>query len=204
MDPKLREIGIGALVGVLIVAMTYIFLGGKRDELKSLEAQIVSLQREVDRGRQLKANYERLKLEVAEQERMIEQLIRLMPTDTDKGEVPYRIKKLADNANIDQISFKEEAPVKAEFYTEYPFTFTFKAGYHGFGQFVSLVSGYDKIINVKEMQMKREANKKNNIFPVGVTCRISAFVYNPEPPEGKAPGASGAPTPQGKSGGDDL
>ncbi len=207
MDPKLREIGIGALVGVLIVAMTYIFLGGKRDELKSLEAQIISLQKEVDRGRQLKANYERLKIEIAEQERMIEQLIRLMPTDTDKGEVPYRIKKLADNASIDQISFKEEAPIKSEFYTEYPFTFTFKAGYHGFGQFASHVSGYDKIINVKEMQMKREANKKNSIFPVAVTCRISAFVYNPEPPAGQAsgaPSASGAPKPQGKTGGDDL
>lgn len=186
MDPKLRELGIGALVGVLIVVMTYIFLGGKRDELKSLEAQIVSLQREVDRGYQIKANYERLKVEVAEQERMIEQLIRLMPTDTDKGEVPYRIKKLADNANIDQISFKEESPIKSEFYTEYPFTFAFKAGYHGFGQFTSLVSGYDKIINVKEMQMKREANKRNNIFPVAVTCRISAFVYNPEPPANQA------------------
>lgn len=196
MDSRLlKQILVGGLAGILVFVLTYIFLGSKREELENLKAQKSKLEMEVAKGIQLKANYEKLKTEVAEQERQIEQLVKLMPTNTDKGEVPYRIKKLADTAGIEQMAFKEEAPIKKEFYTEYPFTFTFKAGYHTFGQFTSLISGYDKIINVSEMQMRREGGKKS-IFPTGVTSRVSAFVYNPDPPKPAAgPGAPRSAAP---------
>lgn len=187
-----KQILVGGLAGLLVTVLAWVFLSGKRDERTSLLANIVTLQREVDKGYQLKANYETLKIEVAQQTKLIEELIKLMPTDTDKGEIPYRIKKLADTAGIEQVSFSVEGAIKKDYYTEYPFTFTFKAGYHTFGQFASEVSGYEKIINVSEMQMKREAGK--TLWPVAVTCRISAFVYNPAPPKpAVAPTSKAAP-----------
>jgi Tfp pilus assembly protein PilO len=64
--------------------------------------------------------------------------------------------------------------------------FTFHAGYHTLGQFTSLVSGFEKIININDLSMKREGG--NALYPVTVTCRISAFVYNPAKPA--APAAS--------------
>lgn len=176
-----KQILVGGLAGLLITVLAWVFLSGKRDERTALKANIATLEKEVDKGYQLKANYEKLKIEVAQQSKLIEELIKLMPTDTDKGEIPYRIKKLADTAGIEQVSFNVEGAVKKDYYTEYPFTFTFKAGYHTFGQFASQVSGYEKIINVSEMQMKREGGK--NLWPVAITCRISAFVYNPAPPK---------------------
>jgi len=180
-----KQILVGGLAGLLITVLTWVFLSGKRDERAALKANIVTLEKEVDKGYQLKANYEKLKIEVAQQEKLIEELIKLMPTDTDKGEIPYRIKKLADTAGIEQVSFNVEGAIKKDYYTEYPFTFTFRAGYHSFGQFASQVSGYEKIINVSEMQMKRESGK--TLWPVAITCRISAFVYNPAPPKPVAP-----------------
>lgn len=190
-----KQILVGGLAGLLITVLTWVFLSGKRDERAALTASIASLDKEVQTGYQLKANYEKLKAEVAKQEKLIEELIKLMPTDTDKGEIPYRIKKLADLAGIELISFNVEGAVKKDYYTEYPSTFTFKAGYHSFGQFASQISGYDKIVNVSEMQMKREPGK--TLWPVAITCRISAFVYNPAPPQA-APGAK-APAPAKKS-----
>lgn len=192
-----KQILIGGLAGILITVLTWVFLGGKRDELVALNGQIETLQKEVDKGYQLKANYEKLKVEVAQQEKEIEALVKLMPTDTDKGEIPYRIKKLADLAGIEQVSFNVEGAIKKEYYTEYPFTFTFKAGYHTLGQFTSHISGYEKIVNINDMQMKREAGK--TVWSTGVSCRISAFVYNPDPPKPPpAPAAAPAPAPAGK------
>jgi Tfp pilus assembly protein PilO len=191
MNSNLRkQILIGGLAGILIMALTYIFLGGKRDELLALEAANVVLQKEVDTGYNLKANAAKLEKEIAEQQKYLDALIKIMPTDSDRGEIPYRMKKIADTAGIDQVSFVVEAPIKKDYYTEHPFTFTFRAGFHSFGQFTSLVSGYDKIINIKDMDFKRVA-KGTGLYPATVACKVSAFVYNPEPP----PPPPGAPAP---------
>lgn len=195
-----KQILVGGLAGLLITVLTWVFLSGKRDERAALNASIVSLQKEVNTGYQLKANYETLKAEVAKQEKLIEELIKLMPTDTDRGEIPYRIKKLADLAGIELISFNVEGAIKKDYYTEYPSTFTFKAGYHSFGQFASQVSGYDKIVNVSEMQMKREPAK--TLWPVSIICKISAFVYNPAPPKPVAPPPAAAPAAKTAAAGD--
>lgn len=185
----MKQILIGLLAGVLVTVLIWLALGGKRDDLKALEATNIALKKEVDKGYALKANYEKLKVEVAEQEKMIEELIKIMPTEADKGEIPYRIKKLADTAGIEQVSFTIQAASKTDYYTEFPFTFQFKSGYHSLGQFTSLISGYEKIINLKDLQLKRESGK--GLYPISASCRISAFVYNPAPPA-PAPGKSPA------------
>lgn len=194
-----KQIIIGLLSGVFATVLVIIVLGGKRDELSSLQAQNTSLQAEVYKGTQLKANYERLKKEVEVQQKQIDELIKLMPTEADRAEIFYRIKKVADGAGIDQVSFKSEAPSKQTYYTEYPSSFTFKAGYHFFGQFASLVSGYEKIISIGDIQMKREPG--GGIFPASISCRVSAYVYNPEPPASVAkPAAKPAATAPPKGG----
>jgi len=186
-----KQILIGGLSGLLILILIYFLLGGKRDDLAALKATNAGLQADVNRGYALKDVYEKLKAEVTQQEKFIEQLISIMPTDADRGELPYRVKKLADAAGIEQVSFSLLAPAVKEYYTEYPVQFSFRAGYHTLGQFASLVSGYGKIINLSDLQMTRVAN--NSLYPVSVSCKISAFVYNPAKPA-PAP-AAGAPKP---------
>ena len=51
MNPQLtKQIGIGAVAGLVIAALTYFLLNGKRDDLKATLATIESLQKEVDKG----------------------------------------------------------------------------------------------------------------------------------------------------------
>jgi Tfp pilus assembly protein PilO len=202
-----KQIGIGAAAGVVVAALWYFALNGKRDELKATLANIENLQKEVDKGNLLKANYEKLKVEVANLEKRIEDLIKIMPTEQDRAEMTIRIKKLADTAGIDQTSFSLENPVAKTYYKEYPVKFNFRVGYHSFGQFASMISGYEKIINLTDMQFKRVDNQKNAVFPATVNCRISAFVYNPAPPPEAAPAAAAKPAaprpkPAGKGGED--
>jgi Tfp pilus assembly protein PilO len=204
MNPQFKkQILIGGMSGLLILVLIYFLLGGKRDDLAALKASNAALETDVNRGYALKDIYEKLKAEVDQQEKVIEQLISIMPTDADRGELPYRIKKLADAAGIEQVSFSLQPPAVKEYYTEYPVLFTFKAGYHTLGQFTSLFSGYGKIIDLTDLQMTRTSG--NPLYPVAVTCKISAFVYNPAKPAPAAKGPAprpGAPSAAKKDQGD--
>jgi len=156
MNPQLqKQIGVGALVGIVLAGLIYFLLGGKRTDLEALKAGNKTLQAEVDKGKLLKQSYEKLKEEVAKQDKRIEELIKIMPSETDYGEIPYRIKKIADDAGIDQVSFSLKPERKDTYYTEKPVEFEFRVGFHSFGQFASLVSGYDKIINISNIEFTR-------------------------------------------------
>lgn len=182
MNPQLqKQIGIGALAGIVLAGLIYFLLGGKRTELESIHADVRTLQADVDKGKLLKASYEKLREEVAKQDKRIEELIKIMPSDADYGEIPYRIKKIADDAGIDQVSFSLKPERKDTYYTEKPVEFEFRVGYHSFGQFASLVSGYEKIINISNIEFTRKTDNRS-LYPASVKCTISAFVYNPEPP----------------------
>jgi len=200
MNPQLqKQIGVGAVAGIVLAGLVYFLLGGKRSELDTVRADVKTLQADVDKGRLLKASYEKLRDEVAKQDKRIEELIKIMPSEADYGEIPYRIKKLADDAGIDQVSFALKPERKDTYYTEKPVEFEFRVGYHTFGQFTSLVSGYDKIINVSNIEFNRKSDK-GSVYPATVKCVVSAFIYNPEPPQAapaKAPAKAPAPAKGG-------
>ena len=182
MNPQLqKQIGVGALVGIVLAGLVYFLLGGKRTDLEALQASVKSLQDQVDKGKLLKQSYEKLREEVAKQDKRIEELIKIMPSDTDYGEIPYRIKKIADDAGIDQVSFSLKPERKDSYYTEKPVDFEFRVGFHSFGQFASLVSGYEKIINISNIEFTRKTDI-HSVYPASVKCTISAFIYNPETP----------------------
>ena len=70
MNPQLqKQIGLGALVGIILAGLVYFYLGGKRTDLEALHAENHNLQAQVDKGKLLKSSYEKLREEVAKAER---------------------------------------------------------------------------------------------------------------------------------------
>jgi Tfp pilus assembly protein PilO len=196
MNPQLqKQIGIGALAGIVLAGLVYFLLGGKRTDLEALRVDVKNLQDQVDKGKLLKASYEKLREEVAKQDKRIEELVKIMPSETDYGEIPYRIKKIADDAGIDQVSFALKPERKMTYYTEKPVEFEFRVGFHSFGQFASLVSGYEKIINISNLEFARKTDNRS-VYPASVKCTISAFIYNPEPPPVNPAAKPAAPAPK--------
>jgi type IV pilus assembly protein PilO len=196
MNPQLqKQIGVGALAGIVLAGLVYFLLGGKRTDLEALRTDVKSLQDQVDKGKLLKASYEKLREEVAKQDKRIEELVKIMPSEADYGEIPYRIKKIADDAGIDQVSFSLKPERKTTYYTEKPVEFEFRVGFHSFGQFASLVSGYEKIINISNIELARRPDNRS-VYPALVKCTISAFIYNPEPPPVNPAAKPAAPAPK--------
>ena len=194
-----KQLLIGGLAGFMLAVLIIFFLGGKRDELAGLKVANEGLRADVAKGQALKANAEKLKIEVLAQQKAIDDLIKIMPTEADRGEMPYRVKKLADSAGIEEMSFALQTSTPKEYYTEYPVLFTFRAGYHTLGQFASLLSGYEKIINLTDVTMKREGGQ--TLYTMSVSCKVSAFVYKPASQEAQ-PAAAPKPAAAKKETGD--
>lgn len=189
-----KQIILGGLAGLFAAALTWFLLGGKRDELKEANNRIEQLKKDVSRGYGLKQNAEKFQAEAEALQKRIDDLVKIMPTEDDKGDLPYRMKKLADSAGVDLMSFKLEAAIKKEYFTEHPIEFKLRVGFHTFGHFTSLVSGFEKIINVSDIQLKRLSGGKT-LLPAEAICRVTAFVYNPNavevpPAPVKKPGAA--------------
>ncbi len=187
MNPNLqKQILIGALVGIVVAGLTYLSLGGKREERNNLIIQNGKLEQDVAKGKGPKKAYEQPKEKVPKLESELEQLIKLMPTDTDTGEIPYKIKKIADTAGIEQTSFTVKGERRDKYYTERTLEFTFRGGFNSLGQFASGVSGHDKIISISNLELARLVNTKNSPYSMSAKTVISAYVYNPEPQQAPA------------------
>ncbi len=193
MNPQLqRQILIGAIAAIVVGGLTYFATGAKREEQESLRAANADLQKKVEQGMMLKKQYEQLREEVEKQQKRIDELIKIMPNDADINELPYRVKKLSDGSGIDQTSFSVKPERKDQYYTEKMMDFEFRGGYHSFGQFASLVSGYDRIINISNMDLTRLKDPRG-IYSTTIKCTISAFVYNPVEPAAPAAPTAAAP-----------
>ncbi len=201
MNPQLqRQILIGAITAIVVGGLTYFATGAKREEQESLKIANADLEKKVEQGKMLKRQYEQLREEVEKQQKRIDELIKIMPNDADINELPYKVKKLSDGSGLDQTAFSVKPERKDQYYTEKMMDFEFRGGFHTFGQFASMVSGYERIINISNVEMTR-AKDPRGIYSATIKCTVSAFVYNPvEPAPAPAPKAA-APAP--KAGGKD-
>jgi len=175
-----KQLIVGALVGLLFSGATWYLLADKREQLVEIKASNEKLAVEVDKGKQLKASDEILKKEVEEQEIRIAELVKLLPEESERSTVAYRVQKLASASALGQVQgwVNSDKPVKTEYYMEYPTTYKYTGGFHEFGRFLSLISGYDKIINVSDMVMTRETSK--TLHSASIEFRLSIYVYVPK------------------------
>ncbi|MDR0499112.1 MAG: type 4a pilus biogenesis protein PilO [Holophagales bacterium] len=169
----------GVLLGLIVFGALWFSLGSKRNKLEELKISNEKLNVEVEKGLHFKSNYENLKNEVDEQKSRIAVLIELFTLESDRTRVSHMIQKLASASGLGQFQDQKntDRPIKNEYYFNYPSVFKYLGGFHEFGHFLSLVSGYEKIINISDIVMTRNTTKNNN--PVSIEFCLSVYVYDP-------------------------
>jgi type IV pilus assembly protein PilO len=192
MLPQLgKQFLVGAVLGILVFGGVWFSLSGKRTDLEALKGENELLGAEVEKGRQLKANYEALGKKVKEQEKKIAELVALLPLEGERTRVAYMVQKLAVASALGQVQTWANAdkPIKNDYYMEYPTTYKYLGGFHEFGRFLSFVSGYEKIINISDIVMTRETGRAN--ASASIEFRLSIYVYDPSAIEKQKAHAAG-------------
>lgn len=145
--PREYKIGFFVLVAALIVALAWwLFVRDKVDELKGLEGQETALRSEFETKQARAANLEPLKLQLAQMEQQLQQMLRQLPSKTEMPDLIVDISQTALATGLSNELFQPGPETAKEFYAEKPIALRMVGTYHQFGAFVSGVASLPRVV----------------------------------------------------------
>jgi type IV pilus assembly protein PilO len=145
--PREYKIGACVLIGLIIVGLTWwVFVRDKRTELDSLVRQEADLRVEYEDKRGKASNLEPLKLQLAQMEQQLQQMLRQLPSKTEMPDLIVDISQTALATGLANELFKPGDETPKEFYAEKPIALRMVGTYHQFGAFVSGVASLPRVV----------------------------------------------------------
>jgi len=137
--------------------------------------RLEDLQTEIRRGAAIEAKLPEFEREIANLQKKLEDLLQILPTEPETGELLKWVKNLTDQSNLDLQRFDPGALRPVEFYREFPINMDVVGDYHDLGVFFDRISKYSRIINVDNVQIGTNSSGKGSIHS---TFTATTFVYD--------------------------
>ena len=145
--PREFKLGFCALVALLIVALAWwFFVRDQREQLQSLESEETQLRSQFETKQGRAANLEPLKLQLAQMEQQLQQMLRQLPSKTEMPDLIVDISQTALATGITNELFQPGPETPKEFYAEKPISLRMVGTYHQFGAFVSGVASLPRVV----------------------------------------------------------
>ena len=145
--PREYKIGFCVLLGLLIFGLLWWFVTREKgDELEGLERTETELRAEFEKKQGRAANLEPLKLQLAQMEQQLQQMLRQLPSRTEMPDLIVDISQTALATGIQNELFKPGPETPKEFYAEKPIALRMVGTYHQFGAFVSGVASLPRVV----------------------------------------------------------
>jgi type IV pilus assembly protein PilO len=162
--PREYKIGFCILTGLLIfVALWWFATRDKGDQLKSLERTETELRAEFETKQGRAANLEPLKLQLAQMEQQLQQMLRQLPSRTEMPDLIVDISQTALATGIQNDLFQPGPETPKEFYAEKPIALRMVGTYHQFGAFVSGVASLPRVVimTMHDIQLRPRGGDKD-------------------------------------------
>lgn len=145
--PREYKLGFCAIVVVVIVGLAWwLFVRGKTEELTGLERQETDLRSEFETKQGRASNLEPLKLQLAQMEQQLQQMLRQLPSKTEMPDLIVDISQTALATGLTSELFRPGPETPKEFYAEKPIALRMVGSYHQFGAFVSGVASLPRVV----------------------------------------------------------
>ncbi|MBB1473698.1 MULTISPECIES: type 4a pilus biogenesis protein PilO [unclassified Luteimonas] len=145
--PREYKIAFCVLLGLLIFGLLWwVLTRDKGDQLKALEATESGLRADFETKQGRAANLEPLKLQLAEMEQQLQQMLRQLPSRTEMPDLIVDISQTALATGITSELFQPGPESPKEFYAEKPIALRMLGSYHQFGAFVSGVASLPRVV----------------------------------------------------------
>jgi type IV pilus assembly protein PilO len=136
-----------ALVAIVILGLIYYFsVSDKREALGGLEQTEVSLKATFEEKQARAANLEPLKIQLAQMEEILQQMMRQLPGKTEMPDLIVDISQTALASGIVNELFQPGTETPKEFYAEKPINLRMVGTYHQFGSFMSGVASLPRVV----------------------------------------------------------
>ena len=145
--PREFKLGFCVLVGLLIIGLAWwLFVRDKTTELEGLERQEADLRSEFETKQGRAANFEPLKLQLAQMEQQLQQMLRQLPSKSEMPDLIVDISQTALATGLNSELFQPGRETPKEFYAEKPIALRMVGTYHQFGAFVSGVASLPRVV----------------------------------------------------------
>lgn len=145
--PLKYKLGFCVIVAAVIVGLWWwLFIRDKTDQLASLEKQETDLRAEFETKQGRAANLEPLKLQLAQMEQQLQQMLRQLPSKTEMPDLIVDISQTALATGLTSELFRPGPETPKEFYAEKPIALKMVGSYHQFGAFVSGVASLPRVV----------------------------------------------------------
>ena len=145
--PQEYKLGFCAIVVLLILGLAWwFFVRDQTDELEGLERQETELRSEFETKQGRAANLEPLKLQLAQMEQQLQQMLRQLPSKTEMPDLIVDISQTALATGLTTELFQPGPETPKEFYAEKPISLRMVGSYHQFGAFVSGVASLPRVV----------------------------------------------------------
>ena len=203
--PREFKIGFCVLVGLLILGLAWwLFVGDKRTELEGLERQEADLRAEFETKQGRAANFEPLKLQLAQMEQQLQQMLRQLPSKTEMPDLIVDISQTALATGLNSELFQPGPETPKEFYAEKPISLRMVGTYHQFGAFVSGVASLPRVVilTMHDISLRPAAGNKAGIsanIPLELAGTVKTYRYlDEEEAAEQEKQAAGAPAGKGE------
>ena len=137
--------------------------------------RLEDLQTEIRRGAAIEAKLPEFEKEIANLQKKLEDLLQILPTEPETGELLKWVKNLADQSNLELRKFDPQMLRAVEFYKEFPIQMEIEGDYHDLGVFFDRISKYSRIINVSNVVVGARSQSKGSI---NSNFTATTFVYD--------------------------
>lgn len=175
--PREFKIGFCVLLGVMIVGLAWwLFVRDKKSELEGLEKQEADLRAQFETKQGRAANLEPLKLQLAQMEQQLQQMLRQLPSKTEMPDLIVDISQTALATGISNELFQPGPETAKEFYAEKPIALRMVGTYHQFGAFVSGVASLPRVVIMTMHDISLKPTGSNIVIGPNVSLELSGTV----------------------------
>jgi type IV pilus assembly protein PilO len=168
---------VGVILGVVILfLMNMYFYKPQKADIADLEQKIYKLEREIEKGRQAKADLPRLEEDIRNYELELDRLTRILPTRRETPALIKRLKQISELGYFRLLRFQPAAFIDRDYYLEWPIKVELDGTYHELGLFFDRLSRFSRIINVGELKIT-PARRGGTSYTIHATFTQRTFIY---------------------------
>ncbi|WP_273845752.1 type 4a pilus biogenesis protein PilO [Rubrobacter calidifluminis] len=200
MNPRDRNILIGAIVAVVLVVVAYyvFLLGPARSRYARLQRQHSSKQAELARLESSVAHLNRVKQQSPRIQRQLLQLDKRLPNSPQIPTLLVQLQEISRASGVTQLSIKPgspEPPVGGGDFSRIPITMSFEGSYDQMQDFYTRLLNLARLVSVTQVTYQPAGGTTGAGSGGGMLqVQIEAEVYV-QPPIGQTGGGSAPPAP---------
>ncbi len=188
---RFNQVPLAQKVLLLIIVMVALAAGfwvvmytPVQDKIESSRTKLSKLQQEKQRLEVLKDKKARMRSKIAELQQELLIAREKLPATAEIPSLLQRIHNQAKTAGLEIQNFKREASKTQQYYIEIPVTMQLVGTFDELANFFYYVGRMTRIVNIKNLNMKRRASGLNQDGNLVVTAELTTFQMKGGKPKG--------------------